>query len=215
VTIRLRVTDLDAWVRFLEPEREEFEVSLDDFLAQMRREAPETPAMRAGQAFHSLMEKAHTGQVLDGGLAGIEQDGFWFHFHGDFEVSVPRAREEPVGRVYQTPAGAVLLRGKVDASDPITVTDYKLTFGQFDAERYAASLQWRAYLHITGARRFHYVVFQAMLDESDMSSDVFVFDMHNLAFFAYPEMGEHVTQRVSELAAFVADHVPTLVEVTA
>jgi hypothetical protein len=207
--IRLRVSDLDQWVRFVEPELEAFEISLDDFLAYMRRESPPSDQMDAGSAFHELMEKCYTGQVMDSGLAGVQVGRFWFHFDGDFEVAVPRAREEPCERVYQTPSGPVLLRGKVDASDPITVTDYQLTFGQFDAERYADSLQWRSYLDITGARRFRYVVFQAKALDGD---DVFIYAVHNLEFWAYPEMGAEVQKRTAELAEFVARHVPQLAE---
>lgn len=210
--IRLRVTDLDLWVRFLEPEREEFEVSLDDFLRQMRRESPATPDMKAGQAFHTLMERAQTGETLDGGLTGIEQDGFYFHFTEDFEVELPRGREDSVERIYQTPSGAVLLRGKVDASDPVTVTDYKLS-STFDAERYAASLQWRAYLDMTGAKRFRYLVFEGRRDER---GDVWIYGLHRLEFWSYPEMHADVERRVGELADFLRRmEMATLVEVPA
>lgn len=201
--MRLRVSDLDAWVRFLEPEREEFEVTLEEFLAQMRRESPETPQMRAGTAFHSVLERAQAGDVI----LGTEEGGFRFSFADDLPaVSLSTDREEMIERQVPTPAGVVLLRGKVDGKGGIQVDDYKLTFGQFDAERYADSLQWRAYLAMTGAKRFRYLVFTAKLD----GSDVFVHDVHELVFWAYAEMEELVVRRVGELAEFVAVHVPEL-----
>lgn len=201
--IRLRVTDLDQWVRYVEPEREEFEVSTESFIAGLRRENPPTDDMLCGSAFHTLLEKAAEGDYLD----GVEVDGFAFTFGGTFEVQVPAERETLIEKVYPTSAGPVLLRGKFDARDAGTVTDYKLTCSTFDAERYAGSLQWRAYLDMLGDRRFRYAVFQAKRTDRD----VWIHDLHSLTFWSYPEMHAAVQRRVEELARFVAVHVPELV----
>lgn len=201
--LRLRVSDLDQWVGFVQPKMEEFEVTLDEFLAIMRREGPETPQMRAGTAFHSVLEHAQVGEEL----MVANEGGFSFTFADDLDpVRLCVDREESVEREVMTPVGVVLLRGKVDGKDGIEVTDYKLTFGSFDAERYADSLQWRAYLAMTGCRRFRYLVFTAKLDEKDGS--VWIHDVHELVFWAYPEMEEEVVRRVGELAEFVAVHLP-------
>jgi len=201
--IRLRVSDLDQWVRYIEPEREEFEVSTEDFLAYMRRESVATDDMRCGQAFHTLLEHAGPDSFFD----EVEQDGFTFRFGGDFPLALPPEREGSVEKVYTTAAGPVLLRGRVDGLDGFEVTDYKLTTSTFDAERYAGSLQWKAYCDMTGARQFQYLVFQAKRKETD----VWVYDLHPLTLHAYPQMTDEVQRRVEQLAQFVAVHVPSLI----
>lgn len=201
--IRLRVTDLDQWVRYVEPEREEFAVSTEDFLAQMRRESPETDAMRSGSAFHTLLENAAAGDDVD----DVEVDGFRFTFGGDFPVEAAPIRETLVEKVYQTPSGPVLLRGRIDGEFAGGAVDYKLSTSTYDAERYAGSLQWKAYLDMTGGKWFRYLVFQAKRKDSD----VWIHDLHPLTLWAYPEMGDEVRRRVCELAEFVASHVPELV----
>lgn len=204
--IRLRVGDLDQWVRFVEPSMEQFELSTEEFLAMMRREAPPSDDMLAGSALHSLLEHAKEGDEI-GTLEGVERDGFVFRFDGSFTLPLPAEREpEIMEHVFDTPSGKVLLRGRIDGRDIYDeIVDYKLS-STFDAERYAGSLQWRAYLLMTGARRFKYVVFQSKRTERD----VWIYDMHELVFWRYPQMEADVHRRVCELAAFVAEHVPEL-----
>lgn len=203
--LRLRVTDLDAWLAFSEPTADHFELSTEEFLAHMRRELPETEPMLAGRAFHEMLERASAGEEMDD-LAGVQVGGFQFYCGGDLEVAVPSVREEEVERIYRTPTGPVLLRGRLDGREGLEATDYKLTFSSFDAERYAASLQWRAYLDMTGARRFRYLVFTGKLD----AGRVWLYEAHELDFWSYPEMGEDVRRRVAGLAAFVRTHLPEL-----
>ena len=205
--IRLRVSDLDAWVRYAEPEREEWAVSTEDFIAGLLRQAEPNEAMLAGTAFHTLMEKAVEG-VEYGAFEGVEVDGFRFHFDGDFAVPLPAMREhETPERIFHTPYGPASLQGRVDARDGFTVADYKLT-GRFDAERYAKSMQWRAYLLLTGCRRFRYLAFE----NKRKDADVFIHAVDPLEFWAYPEMEADVTGRVTELAEFVYANVPEKLE---
>lgn len=204
--IRLRVTDLDAWVGYVEPERDEFEVSTEQFLAHMRRQAPETEAMRIGRAFHRLLERAQPGDEIDTDCTGVAVDGFRFFCGPDLVLEVPQIREQATELVYSTPSGLVLLRGQVDGREGLEVTDYKLTLGTFDAERYADSLQWRAYLDMTGAKRFRYVVFGAKAQ----GPNVWLHEVHELAFWSYPDMHGDVRGRVGELAAFVSTHLPEM-----
>lgn len=204
--IRLRVSMLDAWVAFVEPEREEFEVETEDFVAQLKREAPPNEAMLAGTAFHALLERLSEGEQVD--AEGVEHGGFLFRFDADYDLHLPAMREhETPPMVFETPVGPASLQGRVDNRDGWTVTDYKLT-GRFDAERYGRSLQWRAYLLLTGCRRFRYLAFE----NKRKGSDVWIHAVHELDFWSYPEMREDVARRVCELAEFVAVHVPEMVE---
>lgn len=202
--IYLRVSDLDQWVKYVEPEREEFEVSTEEFLAYMRRETGSTPEMDAGKALHKALEFAVEGNEHD----CIEVDGEVFHFDGDFVVrAMPEREGAIIEKVYQTMVGPVLLRGRIDARDADSVTDYKLTFSAFDGERYAESLQWRAYLDMTGARRFNYEVFEARRAKD---GSIEVREQHPLVLWRYEGISADVHRRVSELAQFVAVHVPSL-----
>lgn len=201
--IRLRVSDLDQWVRYIEPERPEYEVSTESFLAYMRREEPPSDAMLCGKAFHTLMENLTEQSWID----EEEIDGFRFEFGGDYRITLPTEREGSIEKVYDTAHGPVLLRGRFDGREPGGLLDYKLTTSTFDAERYAESLQWRAYLDMADERRFRYLVFQAKRKEQE----VWIHDMHPLVFWRYPEMSADVRTRVEELAGFVACHVPALI----
>ena len=204
--IRLHVTDLDNWVKYIEPELEVFEMSDAEFRARLLRQTEPKPIMLAGTAFHALLEKAKTGDEF----TAVQQDGFEFTFaHGLDPIVLPEKREASYEATYATPSGPVILMGRLDGITGIEVTDYKLTFGQFDAERYARSLQWRAYLTLTGAKKFRYLVFQAK--EPDDAGHVWVYAAHELVFWGYPEMAAEVRQRVVELAAYVAERVPEMV----
>ena len=202
--IRLRVSNLDAWVRFKEPEREEYDVSVEDFIAQLKRESEPNDTMRAGTAFHSVLEGLKAGDEL--GADGIEVDGFTFRITADEAIHLPDTREcETPERIFHTWVGPVSLQGRLDGWDGFTVYDHKLT-GKFDAERYGDSMQWRAYLLLTGARRFRYYVYE----QKTKDRDVTIHDIHTLTFWAYPEMEEDVSRRVCELTEFIDLHVPEL-----
>lgn len=202
--IRLRVSNLDQWVNYLEPEIEAFEVSTEEFISQLKREAPANDAMLAGTAFHSLLERVKAGAEIED---GVEVDGFTFRFDTDYDLYIPPVREEETPlRVFDTPAGPASLQGRTDARDGWTVIDYKLT-SRFNAERYGKSMQWRAYLLLTGARRFRYLAFENKRKERD----VVIRDIHELDFWRYDGMEEEVERRVRELAEFVYAHVPELV----
>lgn len=200
MVIRLRVSNLDAWCKFLEPEIPEWEVEQEDFIAQLRGETEPNDAMLAGTAFHALMETANLGDEHGHAVS----QGFTFAFTEEIAIELPVTRESEISRIYDTPSGPVLLTGHIDGQlADGTVIDYKLT-KTFDAERYADSMQWRAYLDIIGARRFRYIAIENKLEDRH----VIVRGAHTLDFWAYPEMHADVQQRVAELAEFVVRHVP-------
>ena len=96
------------------------------------------------------------------------------------------------------------LVGKVDALHGFAVRDYKLT-EKFDAERYADSYQWWAYLSMFNATKFIYDVFVGRYGDDQR---VTITDYHQLAFYAYPGMESDVTREVAGLAEIVAKHLP-------
>lgn len=153
----------------------------------------ETAKMAAGTAVHKALEMA-----VDGDLAGADVNGWTITFDMDGALSLPRLREIPLSRRY----GDVTLFGRVDAITGTTVYDHKTTQA-FDADRYADSYQWRAYLAISGRDRFVYELFKAKVDED--ARTVVITDHISLSFHRYPALEADVAALVARMAEVVAD----------
>lgn len=212
--IRLRVSDIDSWIDYAYPQFEAVALSTEDFMARMERTSPKSPEMLAGSALHKLLEKAKAGD--EWGDEGVLVDGVHLRFEVSHAFELPWEREPEITQlVFDTPYGKVLLRGRIDGREMDgTVVDYKLS-GKFSAERYARSMQWKAYALMKEARRFKYLVFHAkgsyVYDDPNCFWEAWVHDVHELVLWSYPEMEAEVKEMVTELAEFVVKHVPALV----
>lgn len=193
--MRISVTELDAYRYY----RDDEDADLEKLLRQLRREEPPTEAMLAGKAFHHVLEHADLGDI-----SVAEHDGFRFRFDLNAAIVLPRVRELKGDMQVSTSVGPVVLVGVVDGLD-VSVRDYKLT-ARFDAERYAASYQWRCYLVMFDAYRFDYEVFVAKHDEN--SIDRVIYEHHRLTFFSYLGIRDDVMREVDEFARFVDEHLP-------
>jgi len=196
VSLRLSVTELDAYRYY----RENEDASLDDLLAQLRRETPPTRAMQAGSAWHKVLEQCAWSEA-----DAAACDGFTFRIVGDLELCLPEVRELKGEMELDTPCGPVTLVGVVDGLDERGIHDYKLT-SRFDAERYTEAWQWRCYLRMFGAERFVYDVFTAREDERAGEWVITAYDQ--LPFYAYPNLRADVERAVSDFAAFIAAYLP-------
>lgn len=201
--MRVSVTELDAYRQY----RGDEEAELEDLLRQLRKQAPATPAMLAGKAFHKVLEYIDAGAKLE----TAEQDGFRFRFDLAESIALPPVRELKGELEVQTSVGPVTLVGVVDGID-LAVRDYKLT-GRFDAERYADSYQWRCYLLMFGATRFDYDVF--VNREDSRTGELVICEYHRLPFYAYPRMREDVLHEVELFAQFAAEHLPERLQTVA
>lgn len=168
-------------------------MSLGDFLKQVRYRAKPSPIMTASKALHKFLEHANESELLH-----AEQDGERFYFHCDIALNLPQTRELKAEVLIPTRYGEVELVGKVDAIDG-AVHDFKLS-ERFDAERYAHSLQWRAYLSMFGAQKFVYHVFEGRQEKGGLWC---IYTYHDLTFWGYPAMAEDVRQEVEALAGFL------------
>lgn len=189
--MRISVTSLDAYRYY----RDNEDASLDDLLARLRRELPPTEAMMAGSALHAALEHAQADAEV------LQADGYTFRFVADCELPLPAVRELKGEIEMQTSIGPVTLVGIVDAIGS-EIQDHKFT-ARFDAERYADSFQWRCYLHMFGAHRFVYNVFEGR-EVKPMSYDIHAF--HRLPLFSYPGMREEVQREIDEFARFLDRH---------
>lgn len=190
--MRISVSDLDCYRYYKTHE----DVTLEDCLAQLRRETPPSPSMMAGRALHCALETSQCGDEQ----ISIDKDGFRFHFLCDAALSVPAVRELKGEMSINTPSGPVTLVGVVDAIDS-AVTDYKLT-SRFEAERFADSYQWRCYLMMFGMNRFVYKVFVGQDDDGEW----LIREYHELPVYRYPGMEDDVRREVSEFAAFLRQY---------
>lgn len=193
--MRISVTDLDSFRYF-----QESDMTLDEFLARLRREEPPTQAMLAGRALHKALE------LLQGDfdVPVMECDGHTFIFDAEIEMTLPRVRELKGEMQVSTPYGMATLVGVVDGIDGLTVRDYKLT-ERFDAERYIDSTQWRAYLTMFAADAFDYEVF---IGREVGDKRYAISDHQRLRVNRYAGMEDEVKRAVCEFAGFLAQYVP-------
>lgn len=151
-------------------------------------ECHETAKMAAGTAVHRALELAE-----DGDLSADEQFGWKITFALDAELALPPLREIPMCREHN----GTTLFGRVDSITGATVRDIKTT-AQVDADRYAESYQWRAYLWMSGRDRFVYDVLKVKIDED--AQTVSVVDYVPLVFARYPGLDRDVEMLLDEYA---------------
>ena len=215
--MRLSVSDIDLYRRYLD---EDEDMTLEQCLAQLRREAEMPSYVKAGSAFHKILERCSVGEVTR-----CELDGFKFRFDIDTSIVLPEIRELRGELDIMTSVGPVTLVGKVDNMD-LAIHDIKLAMG-FNPEKYLASYQWRCYLMMFNAWKFVYDVFT--YDEKDIlapgskksgpnrkviGTEYVVNDYHELAMYAYPDMQRDVLRQVDEFARFVAEYMPEKLQIT-
>lgn len=191
---RVSVSDLETYRYY----RQHEDVTLEQCLAQLRRETPPSPAMAAGRALHRILENTAPDAPE---TVAVEGDGFRFYFDCDVDLAIPVVRELKGELEIETPSETVTLVGVVDAMDT-AVYDYKLT-GRFDAERFADSYQWRCYLMMFRASRFVYRVF---VGQEHVGGEWTIREYHELPVYRYPGMEEDVQREVSEYAAFARQY---------
>jgi hypothetical protein len=208
----LHVSDLEAMRYWKDQE----DATLEDLLRKLRHEEPPSDRMLAGAALAKLMERggpyADEEEVVTEGEG--EVDCWRFVFALDATIEEPDGHEVEGELLFDTPNGPITLVGHCDMLSRWAVRDQKLT-ERFDAERYTDSLQWRAYLLMFHRHAFVYDVFEASYQHiKDPGGNVTtgrtvtLRELHQLTFYAYPDMRRDVERAVCELAAFVARHMP-------
>lgn len=190
--LRISVTDLETLRYFKQRE----DAPLSDLLASLAHVSPPTRKMAAGKVMAKFWEHAS-----EGAIDSATVDGWTVNFNLDAEVPVPPVREMKIEYPMITPSGPVVLVGKVDGFEGVTVRDQKLTEKLDVEQKYLDSLQWRAYLMMLGARKFVYDVFVGDIDEHE--DVITVSEYHPVTFYTYPEIEKDVQRAVNELAEIV------------
>lgn len=195
--IRLSVSDLDNWRYYKDSDQ-----ALEDFLRRLRHEESPGPEMLAGRALHKILERASLGEAGGQDVETATMYGITFRFAVDCELPVLPVAELKGELEIETPSGPAMLVGVVDGFDG-AVYDHKMT-ARFDAERYAESYQWRAYLSMFHAERFVYNVFETKEEYGEWV----IWGFQRLELYAYRSMRDDVIGEVAELADFVARYLP-------
>lgn len=196
--MRISVTTVDSYNYYRNSEK-----SLSEFLAELRKEAPVTPEMESGRAFHSMLEHAAEGDEVD----SFEADGYTFEFACNADLALPAIRELKGEAELTVDGEPITLVGKVDAVDGLRVWDHKPTT-RFDVEKWTDAFQWRAYLWMFGCNRFTYNVFV----RSVKNGHVKIREVHELDFYRYPGMEQDIRANLHEFVAFARQHLPERLE---
>ena len=201
--MRISATQIDAFVRWQKNE----DAPLEEIIAYLRKETPPSDSMRAGSAFHKVLEHAAYGEI-----ERAEQDGFTFDLSEmDCALELPEVREIKLECLTVIAGFPVTVVGVLDAQKANGAYDHKLT-AKFDAERYADSYQWRCYVHWFGIDWFRYNVFEAYQPAAEPGLYI-VRHFHPLTFTRYPEIGEDVDRVSREFVLFLREYVPELATV--
>lgn len=200
--IRISATDLDQYRRF----RADEEADLATFLDEMRKKIEPTPAMMAGTALHTALERAEPGE-----FKSLFAKGHLFLFPDGMELDLPDIRECKQTREWLIDGVTATVVGKVDAMVGNRVDDHKLT-SSFDAERFLSSYQWRIYLAIFGADVFRWNVFEGRAASDDPEPGKprtwFINHLHPLTMFRYPGMDEDVERELRLFVEFARQFLP-------
>jgi hypothetical protein len=198
--MRISATQIDAFVRWQKNE----DAPLEEIIAYLRKQTAPTDAMRAGTAFHKVLERAEYGEI-----ERVEQDGFTFDLSEmNCTLALPEVREIKLEVLTVVAGFAATVVGVLDAQRGNGAYDHKLT-ARFDAERYADSYQWRCYLSWFGFDWFTYNVFEAYQPAAEPGLYI-VRNLHPLTFTRYPELDADVARVARDYVHFIRDYVPEL-----
>lgn len=198
--MRISATNLESFRRW----REDESASVEDLLDYLRKKTPPTEVMRAGSALHKVLEHAKAGDSLN----EVEQDGFRFRFKFDGEIALPALRELKLERQITVDGESHTVVAVVDTFGGIEIGDHKMT-SRADAENYAPSIQWRAYLSWFEADVFVYNLFQAS-SPADEPGVYVISDFVPVTFCRYPGMDDEVGRLVRDFAEFCREFAPDL-----
>lgn len=196
-TLRLSATDVDKFRAF----RADEDADIVEFLDDLRRKSSPTPAMMAGVAFHSALEK-----IGSGDHATLSARGYTFEIGCDEALDIPPVRELKTTAEYVVAGCRVTMVAKVDAVHGKRIDDHKLT-GWYDPERFLSSYQWRIYLDAFGADEFRWNVFLGK-ETRPHSRHYVVTALNTLSAFRYPAMRADVENEIGLFVEFVREWLP-------
>lgn len=184
-----RVSNIESFRRW----REDEEQSVEQLVRWLTTDEP-SEAMRAGTAFHKVLELAKPGEYDT-----LQALGYTFHLP-EGELALPEVRELRAYGAY----GPLQVTGQVDGLEGRRIDDHKTT-ARFDAERYLSGYQWRFYLDIFDADVFRWNVFEL----KELDHQVYkVSPPQTLETYRYPGMHEDCARLAADYYEFARQHMP-------
>lgn len=200
-------------------------VTEERLIKAIKREEPESDAMRRGTAFHEMVENAHKYELqVNENPEIVKVNGFYFNrevlrrakriIDYDFPFEVKREK------VYQLDED-VMIVAKVDQWQGYTVNEHKTKwadvyvgddkelhlYSPFDVNEYYKSVQWKCYLDIFEADTVQYKVFEVAeyaMPWHDYKQIILIND-HVFSFKNYEYLGADISWLINSFAQFIHD----------
>jgi len=163
--------------------------------------AIQTPQMKIGRSFHALLEKPQlnlSGVYEHGGLcfdpAAIDSILERLPKGGVFETKVAKS----IGKTREE--DDLVLVAKADYIAGLHVAEFKAPLnGQFDADRYERSVQWKVYAMLYGANRVSYHIACVKQDDGLFR----LRELSSMDLYPYPELERDVRELVREFLHYL------------
>lgn len=182
------------------------DLDLDWLLTRLCGKVAPTAEMMAGTALHSILENPSFAEQSELTITS-EGKEYWFSVMCDIEMSLPSARELSLEKVY----GDLLVRGRVDGLQGLTVIDYKTT-GYFDADKFMEKFAWRYYLDALNCDNFIWKIFvlkpSPTNGEHDGPQQFDITQYHELTQKRYPGMADDCARLSADYSAFIKANAP-------
>jgi len=197
--MRVSVTLLDSFLywKYGEFFTEDAErKSYNELVSRIKGErTPQTEAMVRSIAFHKICEKPAL--YVDGAV--FECDGWVFDWKStqEFIEKLPEDRVTEVKMVEEV-RGHTLV-GKADYLRGVCAGDYKLS-KKVTPDKYADSIQWKAYCLLSGVKKFTYHVAQPR--ENRKTGVVSLHDAKEFTYYPTHATDHQVLSTIDEFAEF-------------
>lgn len=199
--LRISVTTIEAYRYFLEYEWK----TEAELIANIRGEFTPNNYMRAGTAFHNILETPEACRTPSGYASGgiafdkdsIDQCLALYDQRGAFEVKTTKD--------YHVNGETVTVVAKADQLLGLEVVETKTKWAPFDIDGYLAACQWRYYLDIFEARRACYKVFCLEgLDDAIAGDGVIELkSIETFNVYPYPALHSDCTALVTDFVEYV------------
>jgi len=155
--LRVSVSQISSYLSYVEGK-----ISLEQFINSMLRRDKPNIKMIAGTIFHCSIQ----------GLPYEEDSRIEFDTN-DLEEARSKVDsrssifEYKIRKSYETPRGEVIVTGVADQIVGDTICEFKTTYSSFSYDRYADSVQWKAYCSLFGVEMVKYQVWQITEPEEE------------------------------------------------
>lgn len=208
--LRISTTTIDSYRSYIEEDKlfGNIVTTEEKLLSYIKREAPPSPKMELGTAFHEILETPQicldrfAKKINDKDLAFMSSNGNIFPFdiitkcYDTIDYSFPF--EVKKTKIYEIEGEQIEVVAKADQWQGNIINEHKTSWGEiyinregertsgesFNWEKYHKSCQWKFYLDIFEAERVRYKVFELAIDKTDYDK-ITLLGIHPFEMFPY------------------------------